>query len=169
MDIADRERLIKLIGMLGSSFDGERATAARFIEKIARDHKLTINEAIAQAHNGMATPDERRAILENYRRMEAMAKQREEALKRELIREREARVRAEMNPKLTSKPQPQPRTAVPGASDMLDALAKAAEIGFLTPWEQQFAEDVSGRYQSDYELSPKQIAIVERILAKVKT
>ena len=167
MDIADRERLIKLIGMLGSSFDGERATAARFIEKIARDHKLTINEAIAQAHNGMATPDERRAILENYCRMEVAAKAREETLKRELAREREARVRAEMNPRLA--PKSQPRTAVPGASDMLDALAKAAEIGFLTPWEQQFAEDVSGRYQSDYELSPKQIAIVERILVKVKT
>ena len=32
-----RERFIPLLGMLGSDFDGERATAARMVEEHRRD------------------------------------------------------------------------------------------------------------------------------------
>jgi|ERR1035437_4351803 hypothetical protein len=38
----DRTRIIKLLGMLTSDFDGERANAAAFLTKIATRYKLTI-------------------------------------------------------------------------------------------------------------------------------
>ena len=38
----------------------------------------------------------------------------------------------------------------------------------LTEWEFQFAVDVSARYSRDYELSVKQLAIVEKILRKAQ-
>jgi hypothetical protein len=55
---------------------------------------------------------------------------------------------------------------------MLQALADIAadpdQFEFvLTEWECQFAKDVSSRYAYDYELSEKQIVIVEKILKKV--
>lgn len=46
MDLPDRERLEKLVGMLGSSFDGERTNAARAIAAMAERHKLTITELV---------------------------------------------------------------------------------------------------------------------------
>lgn len=46
MDVAERSRLEKLLGMLGSSFDGERANAARMIEAMAKKHGLTIPQLI---------------------------------------------------------------------------------------------------------------------------
>ena len=50
MDTSERTRLEKLLGMLGSSFDGERANAARMIAAMAEAKKVTINELIAMAH-----------------------------------------------------------------------------------------------------------------------
>lgn len=38
----------------------------------------------------------------------------------------------------------------------------------LTEWECNFAADVAERYTQDYELSDKQLVIVERILKKVR-
>ena len=50
METSERTRLEKLLGMLGSSFDGERANAARMIAAMAEAKKITINELIALAH-----------------------------------------------------------------------------------------------------------------------
>jgi len=50
MEIYERTRLEKLLGMLGSSFDGERANAACMITDMAEAKKITINELIATAH-----------------------------------------------------------------------------------------------------------------------
>ncbi len=46
MDVAERSRLEKLLGMLGSSFDGERANAARMISAMAERKKVTIPELV---------------------------------------------------------------------------------------------------------------------------
>jgi hypothetical protein len=50
---------------------------------------------------------------------------------------------------------------------MLKALAKIAD-DLVTEWEFQFAVDVSARYSRAYELSAKQLAIVEKILRKAQ-
>ena len=120
--------------MLGSSFDGERANAARMIAAMAEKQRLTVVELIygarAQQHQGRQQP----------------------------------------------KPRPEqkddPRAKVM-PDTMLKALAKIADNPeryefVLTEWEFQFALDVSARYARDYEMSPKQLAIVEKILRKAQ-
>jgi hypothetical protein len=61
MEKSERTRLEKLLGMLGSSFDGERANAARMIAAIAEAKKITINELIAMAHQPAAGSRQQRA------------------------------------------------------------------------------------------------------------
>jgi hypothetical protein len=52
---------------------------------------------------------------------------------------------------------------------LADIAAHADELEFvITEWECNFANDVASKYAYDYELSEKQIAIVERILRKVE-
>jgi hypothetical protein len=140
MDIADRDRLIKLIGMLGSSFDGERANAARMIEKLAQANKMTINEMMAQAYTGQAAPPPPPP--------------------------------PPSPPRDKTKPQAQPAPNFHKTHDasevILCGLEIADECPLLTPWEVQFAADVSERYDRDYELSEKQIAVAQRILGKVE-
>ena len=51
MNQADKIRLDKLLGMLGSKFDGERANAASMIQQLAQKHGMSITELIAAAHN----------------------------------------------------------------------------------------------------------------------
>jgi len=46
MDLLEKTRLEKLLGMLGSSFDGERSNAARMISSMAEKKNLTITELI---------------------------------------------------------------------------------------------------------------------------
>ena len=43
---AKRDLLIKLLGMLGSSFEGERANAAAMVDKLMREHKLTWDQLL---------------------------------------------------------------------------------------------------------------------------
>jgi hypothetical protein len=131
VDQAEKTRLEKLLGMLGSSFDGERATAAAMIQRMAEAKKLTINELIALAH-GPAGYQQQRA----------------------------------------PPPPPEPDfTDIEEADDLLKLLRRIAEkpsiaARVLTPWEINFSTDVSGRYSHDYDLSEKQLVIVEKILHK---
>lgn len=52
LDQRDRERLIKLLGMIGSSADGEALNAARLANKLVQDRGLTW----AAVLNGKAIP-----------------------------------------------------------------------------------------------------------------
>jgi hypothetical protein len=133
LDIPEKSRLEKLLGMLGSSFDGERANAARMISAMAEKQGLTVVELIygvsAQEHQG-------------GRQQKPRSKQ----------------------------PKGDPRAEVT-PDTMLKALTEIADdperYEFrLTEWEFHFAVDVSARYSRDYELSAKQLAIVEKILRK---
>ena len=134
MDIADKARLTKLLGMLGSAFDGERANAARMISALAEKHKMTINELIAAGHSQPAQPPPEQTRQKTY--------------------------------------DPGPDWGAVGEdSKMLQALTEIARNQeryefVLTQWECNFAEDVAARYSADYELSAKQIAIVEKIVRK---
>ena len=133
MDITEKNRLIKLIGMLGSAFDGERANAAAMMSKMAEAKKLTLNELIALAYEAPASAPR--------------------------------------------KPPPEPEPAyseftnVDQADDLLRMLQRIADRPdiaerVLTAWEIQFSSDVASRYERDYELSEKQLNVVQRILTK---
>ena len=140
MDIADKKRIEKLIGMLGSAFDGERANAAAMLSKMAEARKLTLNELITAAMSDDSAP------------------------------------------RRTSKPPPEPEpepksdafsdfTDVDQANDLLLMLRRIADrpdiaSRVLTNWEVNFSTDVSNRYERDYELSDKQLAIVQKVLVK---
>lgn len=138
MDLSEKSRLEKLLGMLGSSFDGERANAARMIAAMADKKKLTITELIYGA----------------------------------------AGARPQSAPRQPPPPPPKQKAkerpfGAKNSNTMLQQLADIAadsdEFEFvLTEWECQFASDVASRYSYDYELSEKQIVIVEKILRKVE-
>ncbi len=51
MDVADKARVIKLLGMLGSAFDGERANATNILQRMAEARKVTLTELIEQAYS----------------------------------------------------------------------------------------------------------------------
>lgn len=126
MDVAERTRLEKLLGMLGSAFDGERANAARMISDMVARKKLTIVELI------FGPPKQK----SSYRRYE-----------------------------------PPPRQERAKVNKILQALKEIADQAdnlefVLTEWECQFAADVAARYESDYELSPKQVITAEKIIKK---
>ena len=72
------------------------------------------------------------------------------------------------------QPKDDLRAKVVMPDTMLKALVKIADNPeryefVLTEWEFQFAVDVSARYSRDYELSAKQLAIVEKILRRAPT
>jgi hypothetical protein len=133
--IPEKTRLEKLLGMLGSSFDGERANAARMISAMAENQGLTVVELIYG------------------------------------VRAQEYQGRRQQKPR-PKQPKDDPRAEVmPNA--MLKALAEIANDPeryefVLTEWEFRFALDVSARYSRDYELSAKQLAVVENIIRKAR-
>jgi hypothetical protein len=127
MDQADKNRITKLIGMLGSAFDGERANAAAMLGKMAESRKQTINELIAEALGTTAASPP-------------------------------------PPPPPRQKPQPKPDDLLKMLRVIASNPALAAQV--LTDWEINFARDVGDRYWADYELSAKQLAIIEKVLHK---
>jgi hypothetical protein len=133
--LPDKNRLEKLLGMLGSSFDGERANAARMIQALAEKNKMTINEMVAKVMIGTAPPSPKTS----------------------------------KGPTWTDVSPTPKRHTTSGAvlgNDLLFGLETALESNALTDWERSFAEDVSARYERDYELSEKQIKVIEKIILK---
>ena len=61
---ADRTRVIKLLGMLTSDFDGERANAAAFLTKVATRYKLTIPQLCELATSKTAPAPAPAAVYE---------------------------------------------------------------------------------------------------------
>jgi hypothetical protein len=56
----DRERLVKLLGLLGSSFDGEIAAAGRKAAQFIRDRKLTWDNVLSAQSPAPSPPPPRR-------------------------------------------------------------------------------------------------------------
>jgi hypothetical protein len=70
-------------------------------------------------------------------------------------------------------PPPPDFEDVEKADDLLRMLQQIADrpdmaSRVLTPWEINFATDVAGRYSHDYDLSEKQLVVVQKILVKAK-
>ncbi len=136
MDVADKARVIKLLGMLGSAFDGERANATNILQRMAEARKVTLTELIEQAYSSGGSSQQRKP----------------------------------------PPPPPPPQDHfedVDKADDLLRMLQQIADkpaiaARVLTPWEINFATDVAGRYSHDYDLSEKQLVVVQKILLKAK-
>jgi hypothetical protein len=193
MDIGDKQRLEKLVGMLGSDQMGERASAAAFIAKMAREQTLTIVELMRRAFGSTMQPqakpqqqqrnpytdpfftDPHEAMRQHQAAMEAERVRRHAAAEQEQERQRAARARNReaMKEEIRRKhpgfaPAHEFRDG-PGfgaASALLDQLRAVKLSGRLNPWECQFANDVCDRYQYDAQLSERQMAVIRKILAK---
>lgn len=142
MDVADRDRLLKLIGMLGSSFEGERSNALTLISNIATKYKMPVHEAIAAAHGAKSQPEPRRKFYRDPPPQPPPQKQ-----------ERRA------------------RSSFFGGDDegLLASLRSIINSAvFLSSWEANFAGDVAERYAHDYELSEKQVECINKIIAKAE-
>jgi hypothetical protein len=154
LSIADRSRLEKLIGMLGSAFDGERLNALGMIQKIADTYKTPIHELLLGAGNGAGQGS-------SYDRMRA-----EQAERR--ARDAELRAqRAEAARKTPTSNEPDPE--MPELPPDWRKLFKETDERnrsrqFLTSWEAGFVSDLIER--GTRWPSPKQAVIILRILEK---
>ena len=134
----------KLVGMLGSDSEGERANALRFITKLAESYKMHVHEAIAAAMTGVAPqPDPQPSP--------------------------QARPQPQQDRWWRPPPDPQPPPDEPTFEKIgvLGDLQRAVTCQALNAWERSFADDVSRRYESDSQLSDKQVLAARKILDKV--
>ena len=150
MDIADKARVAKLVGMLTSAFPGEQQNAISMLQKMAAKHKLSLNELIAKAHETPAKqswsappppppkpppPRQSKAQQSNgFHRLRDIDEANENLRK----------------------------------FDQLIGDDDSSDFSLFTDWERQFMRDVAERYDHDYELSDKQLNIVFRILQKAE-
>lgn len=147
----DRTRLEKLVGMLGSSFDGERLNALDMIQRMADAHKAPIHELLL-ANGGGGTDS-------------SFDRQRAEQAER---RAREADLRAQRAEQAarTQRPAEPPPDAPPLPPEWRDRFAEAQDLNgslhFLTAWEASFTADLITR--GTRWPSPKQAVVIVRIL-----
>jgi hypothetical protein len=153
---SDRSRRDKLVGMLGSSFDGERLNALTMLQRMADNYKIPIHELLLGGENGGtgSSFDRQRAEQAERKAHEAdLRAQRAEQAAREAHR--------------THSGEP-----APGAPKLpqgwWDRFAKAQQLNrslcFLTTWETNFGTDLIAR--GTRWPSPKQAVVIIRILEK---
>jgi hypothetical protein len=56
LDASSAQRLVRLLGMLGSAHDGEVANAGRMADRLIREHGLTWSQIIAPTPSATLTP-----------------------------------------------------------------------------------------------------------------
>lgn len=148
--MADRERLAKLLGMLGSDYDGERATAGRMIAQMAKAE----GKGIAEFCMGGG-------VQIVYR---------DRIVEKTVYRERpDDDLRAYRPP-----PEHKKRSAhTYKAAGILKALRKAYDDAVHDPslldgWDMEFIDDILMKCSSDYDLTYRQLATAWKIVNKVK-
>ena len=149
----DRTRLEKLVGMLGSSFDGERLNALDMIQRMADAYRTPIQELLL--------PNGTESSFDRQRAEQAERRAREAELRAQLA-EQAARAQRPAEPTPDAPPLP---------PEWRDRFAEAQQLNnalsFLTSWEASFAADLIAR--GTRWPSPKQAVVIIRILAKAKT
>lgn len=139
---------MKLLGMLGSDFEGERANAAAMIAKLAKAEGKTIADLVM---TGGETIIYRDRIVEKT-----------------VYRDRPA----EKTPDDLRNYRPEHKRKKASRYDAAGALAGlrwARDFEeHLSGWEMDFIEDILRKTQSDYDLTYQQVAAAWRIINKVR-
>jgi hypothetical protein len=153
----DRTRLEKLVGMLGSSFDGERLNALNMIQRMADAHKAPIHELLLDGGGtGVAS-----SSFDRQRAEQAERRAREAELR---ARRAEQAARGAQTGR-PAEPDPDAPTLPP---DWRDRFKEAQRLNqsrcFLTSWETDFVANVIDR--GTRWPSPKQAVVIIRILEK---
>lgn len=153
----DHVRRQKLIGMLGSAFDGERLNALSMLQKMADAYKIPIHELLLDSGGTVAASPS----FDRQRAEQAERRAREAELRAQRAEQAAQHARhAELDPDAPKLPP-----------EWQDRFLKAQELNrslcFLTSWETTFVSDLIAR--GTRWPSPKQAVIIFRILEKTKT
>lgn len=140
MQSQDRERVVKLVGMLGSKYAGEQSNAADMLGKMARENKITINELIAWAYKPEATKHSPPPKQPSYRQPSYSS---------------------------WSYDDDDYDDYDAGPTTIIDGLRQAVGNQFLSNWEYEFVSNVSRRYRFDRSLSERQLKSARKILNKL--
>lgn len=134
----DLKRRDKLLGMLSSDFDGERATASAMLAKMAAGYKMTIPELCQATVSGAQSS-----------------------------RPQGAQAKPQPNTARPNTARPGNSTGPDNEMLMLLRKVIDHHLDLVTEWEEEFLENVTDKYLRDDDLSDKQRAVAMRILAKV--
>jgi hypothetical protein len=153
----DHVRRQKLVGMLGSGFDGERLNALSMLQKMADAYKIPIHELLLDSGGTVAAS----SSFDRQR-----AEQAERAAREAELRARRAEQAArDAQYGRPAEPDPDAPKLPP---DWRDHFKEAQRLNrsrcFLTSWETNFVADVIDR--GTRWPSPKQAVVIIRILEK---
>lgn len=144
--MADRERLKKLLEMLSSDFDGERANAAAMIAKMAKAEGKSIAELCLS-----------RDSSNPYGAPQVIYRDRVVVQTKVVYRDRFIR-----------QPSAGPKFDPPDTGSSLDRMRWVLQFPeHLTDWENEFAEGLIEKYFDDMDLSSAQDHSAEKIFLKV--
>jgi hypothetical protein len=153
----DHVRRQKLVGMLGSMFDGERLNALSMLQKMADTYKIPIHELLLDSGGAVAAS----SSFDRPR-----AEQAERAAREAELRARRAE-QAARDAQYGRPAEPDP-DAPKLPADWRDHFKEAQRLNrsrcFLTSWETNFVADVIDR--GTRWPSPKQAVVIIRILEK---
>ena len=135
LDTKQKDLVHKLLGMLGSDFDGERAVAAKKISDIAKSSKLSILDMMRFCYASASS---------QYRQPPPPPPP----------------------PPRGPKKEPWNTSDDDGVLDELKELIEEYGVEPLSAWEANFTRDICDR--DPMYLSDKQIAVIARIIAKLK-
>jgi hypothetical protein len=161
-----RERLAKLLGMLGSDFDGERATAAAMIAKMAKEAKMGVAEFVMQGGGPQIIYRDRIVEKTVYRdRPTADDHMRNYRREYDDFSRRARSTFTDDDVRQTGKRKAKP----PPKDGLIDGLRWAQHHPeHLSGFEVEFIDDMLRHGYDDDDLSWKQAKVARRIIAKVK-
>jgi len=139
--VVSDSRVAKLLNMLSSSFDGERANAGRMIADMAAKDNKTVADFVMRGGT--------------------------QIVERVVYRDRTVYKDREPEPRQQARQEDYPKRARPKASNVLKTLYWALQYyDALTQYEIDFATDILVR--GDPYLSERQLKVIRRIIAKAQ-
>jgi hypothetical protein len=146
--------------MLGSEFDGERATAASMIAKMAKEAKMGVAEFVMQGGPPQIIYRDRIVEKTVYRDREP-----EDHLRNY------RRAKEEFDQGVREKFARREKTRRPNnADDLIAGLRHARAFPeYLTDYEIDFLDDVFKRGYTSYDFSWRQEKVARKIIAKVRS
>jgi len=168
-----RDRLTKLLGMLGSDFDGERANAARMIAEMAKKEGKGVADYVMGGGGPQVIYRDRIVEKPVYRDRPCAECERRAKADRHDTRMyteddlRNYRPKERFNFENLRRPG-QRQSRPKGEASIIAGLREAQDFPeHLSGWEMEFVEDILRKHQFDYELTDRQTKTARKIIAKI--
>jgi hypothetical protein len=162
---ADRDKLAKIVGMLGSAHEGERANAGAFVDAMAKRYKLSVVDLLATALAPEAPPP---PPQNPYQNATGNAQGFHNAYSQANAYRGSYDGLNAQNPHMRWSNVPKSGATTTLILSLKKIADNASAFEFvLSGWERNFCADVADRYASDDQLSERQRAVIERICDKI--